>query len=107
MPAIQPTLDGTDPTPTTDYATWVQHVRPHYLEECRTGREWTCYEIAERHDLPEPPNPRADWGNFMQSLVRDGAAELVRFERSRRPTSERSAVAVWRGTPAAQTGRIA
>jgi hypothetical protein len=105
--AQQPTLDGTLPQPTPDYHTWTEEIRPHYVAACQTGDEWTCYQIAEQHNLPNPPNPRADWGNFVQSLVRDGLAELVRFERSRRPSSERSAVAVWRGTRAAQQGRAA
>jgi hypothetical protein len=106
MPALQPTLDGTLPAPTTDYPTWVDEVRPYYVTACRTGRRWTCYEIAEEHRLPEPPNPRSDWGNFVLSLVRDGLAEHVAFDRSSRPTGERSAVGVWRGTRAAQAGRV-
>lgn len=107
MPALQPTLDGTLPTTTPDYHTWVDLIRPHYVTVCRTNREWTCYEIAKEHDLPEPPNPRSDWGNFVLSLVRDEIAEHVNFQRSSRPTGEKSAVAVWRGTRAAQAGRVA
>lgn len=105
MPAQQPTLDGTIPAP--DYHTWCDQVRPYYLAVCRTGRRWTCYEIAEEHRLPEPPNPRADWGNFTQSLVHDNVAEHCGFDRSSRPTGEKSAVSVWRGTHAAQAGRVA
>lgn len=109
MTAIQPALDGTIPEPATglSYAEWCDLVRPHYVDACRTGRRWTCYEIAEEHKLPEPPNPRADWGNFTQSLARQGLAEHVGFDRTSRPTGEKSAVAVWRGTRAAQAGRAA
>jgi hypothetical protein len=107
MPATQPTLDGTVPIPADDYHSWAAQVRPAFVTAASTGRLFTSYEIAEEHDLPEPPNPRADWGNLVLSLVRDGLIEHVSFDRSRRPTGERSAVAVWRGTRAAQAGRIA
>lgn len=107
MPAIQPTLDGTQPAPADDYHTWVDHVRPAFVAAARTGRLFTSYEVAKEHQLPEPPNTRADWGNLVLSLVRDGVIEHVTFDRSRRPTGERSAVAVWRGTRAAQAGRVA
>jgi hypothetical protein len=107
MPALQPTLDGTLPTPATDYPTWVDTVRPAFVAAARSGRRFTTYEIAHEHELPEPPNPRADWGNFAQSLVRDGLTEHCGFDRSSRPTAEHSAVSVWRGTPAARAGRIA
>ena len=107
MPVQQPTLDGTLPTPATDYPTWVDEVRPAFVAAARTGRRFTTYEVAKECDLPEPPNPRADWGNFAQALVREGVTEHCGFDRSSRPTAEHSAVSVWRGTRAAQAGRIA
>lgn len=107
MPAQQPTLDGTLPEPATDYHTWCDQVRPAFVEAARTGRLFTSYEVAKDNDLPEPPNPRADWGNLVLLLVRDGLIEHVTFDRSSRPTGERSAVGVWRGTRAAQAGRVA
>ncbi|MEU3283005.1 hypothetical protein [Streptomyces antibioticus] len=109
MPAQQPTLDGTLPTPATgySYAEWCDHVRPAFVAAARTGRLFTSYEIAKDNDLPEPPNSRADWGNFVLSLVRDRLIEHVTFDRSSRPTGERSAVGVRRGTRAAQAGRVA
>ncbi|MCZ4602964.1 hypothetical protein O3S80_04085 [Streptomyces sp. Lzd4kr] len=107
MPAQQPTLDGTLPTPAPDYHTWADQVRPAFVAAARTGRLFTTYEIAKDNDLPEPGNPRADWGNFAQQLVREGLIEHVAFDRSSRPTGERSAVSVWRGTKAAQAGRAA
>ncbi|MFF8482379.1 hypothetical protein [Streptomyces antibioticus] len=105
MPTIQPALDGTVPTP--DYQTWAEQVRPAFVEAARTGRRFTTYEIAKDNQLPEPANPRADWGNFTQALVRDGLLEHCGFDRSLRPTVEHSAVSVWRGTRAAQAGRAA
>ncbi|WP_033307379.1 hypothetical protein RFN58_07080 [Streptomyces iakyrus] len=107
MPAIQPTLDGTQPAVAADYHSWAATVRPAFVAAARTGQLFTSYEIAKANDLPEPPNPRADWGNLVLSLVRDGVIEHVAFDRSRRPTGERSAVGVWRGTRAAQAGRAA
>jgi hypothetical protein len=107
MPAQQPTLDGTIPVTAPDYHTWVDQVRPAFAAAARTGRLFTSYEVARDNDLPEPPNPHADWGNLVLSLVRDRLIEHVTFDRSSRPTGERSAVGVWRGTRAAQAGRIA
>jgi hypothetical protein len=105
---VQPTLDGTLPTPATDtYTEWVDRVRPAFVTAARTGRLFTSYEVTKDNNLPEPPNPRADWGNLVLSLVRDHLIEHVTFDRSTRPTGERSAVGVWRGTRAAQAGRIA
>ncbi|MFI5473151.1 hypothetical protein ACIA6D_23290 [Streptomyces cacaoi] len=105
MPAQQPTLDGTLPEP--DYHTWVDTVRPAFVEAARTGRRFTTYEIAKDNDLPEPANPKAAWGNLAQALLRDGLLEHCGFDRSIRPTGGHSAVSVWRGTRAAQAGRVA
>ena len=107
MTAVQPALDGTMPAPAADYHTWVDMVRPAFVAAAKTGQRFTTYEVAKDHELPEPPNPRADWGNFTQSLVRDGLLEHCGFDRSVRPTGEHSAVSVWRGTRAAQAGRVA
>ena len=108
MPAQQPTLDGTMPGPDElTYAEWVDRIWPAFVAAARSGREFTTYEIARDADLPEPPNPRADWGNAVQLFVRQQLIEHVAFDRSRRPTGERSAVGVWRGTHAAREGRVA
>ena len=108
MTALQPTLDGTMPAPTElTYAEWVDRIRPAFVEIAKTGRRFTTYEVAKDNDLPEPPNPRADWGNATQLFVREHLIEHCGFDRSSRPTGEHSAVSVWRGTRAAQAGRIA
>ncbi|MFG3046307.1 hypothetical protein ACGFZR_15425 [Streptomyces sp. NPDC048241] len=107
MTVIQPALDGTLPTPGTDYASWCDTVRPAFVAAARSGKRFTTYEIAADNELPEPACPRADWGNFVQSLVRDRLIEHCGFDRSSRPTGEKSAVAVWRGTAAARAGRLA
>lgn len=107
MPAQQPMLDGTIPAIAPDYHSWVDQVRPAFVEAARTGRLFRSYDVVKDNDLPEPANPKADWGNLVLQLVRDGLIEHVAFDRSSRPTGERSAVGVWRGTRAAQAGRVA
>ncbi|MES9522410.1 hypothetical protein [Streptomyces capoamus] len=104
---VQPALDGSVPAPGLDFHSWCDLVRPAFVAAARSGRRFTTYEVAAGNDLPEPSCPRADWGNFTQSLVRDGVLEHCGFDRSCRPTGEKSAVAVWRGTRAAQAGRVA
>jgi hypothetical protein len=105
MTTVQPTLDGTVPAP--DYHTWRNLIRPSFVAAAKTGRRFTTYEIAKEYDLPEPAKPRADWGNAAQAFEREGLIEHCGFDRSSRPTGEKSAVAVWRGTRAAQAGRVA
>lgn len=107
MTPIQPALDGSVPVQAANYQTWCETVRPAFVEAARSGRRFTTYEIAHDNELPEPPRPASDWGNFTQTLVRDRLIEHCGFDRSSRPTGEKSAVAVWRGTRAAQAGRIA
>lgn len=104
---IQPTLDGSLPAPGLDYESWVDLVRPYYVAAARTGRRFSFYEVAKDNKLPEPSCPRADWGNAAQRFAREGLIERVAYDRSCRPTGEKSAVAIWRGTRAAQAGRIA
>jgi hypothetical protein len=109
MTTVQPTLDGTIPEPDSglSYTEWADQVRPAFVTAARTGRLFTTYEVTHDNNLPEPPNSKSDWGNFTQGLVRDRLIEHVTFDRSSRPTAERSAVHVWRGTRAAQAGRVA
>lgn len=109
MTTVQPTLDGTVPTPATGltYAAWVDLVRPAFVEAAQSGRRFTSYEIAEENHLPEPAKPKADWGNFVQSLARDGVIEHCGWDETIRPGGEHSGVKVWRGTRAAQAGRVA
>lgn len=105
---IQPTLDGTlPPTPALDYHSWVDAVRPAFVAAARTGQWFTSYAIARDNRLPEPAKPKADWGNFVQSLVRDGVIEHCGWDETVRPGGEHSGVKVWRGTRAAQAGRAA
>jgi hypothetical protein len=108
MPAQQPTLDGNLP-PATEltYLERVDRIRPTFVTVAKTGRRFTTFEIAKEYDLPEPRCPRADWGNATQMFARQLLIEHCGYDRSSRPTGEKSAVAVWRGTAAAQAGRVA
>jgi hypothetical protein len=105
---VQPALDGTLPAPgQLSYAEWVDRIRPTFVEVAKSGRRFTTFEVAKEYGLPEPPNPKADWGNATQMFARERLIEDAGTDRSARPTSERSRVGVWRGTRAAQAGRIA
>lgn len=109
MPVVQPALDGTlpDPADGLTYAEWVDRIRPAFVAVARTGRRFTTYEVADEYKLPDPPKPRSDWGNATQQFARERLIEDAGTDRSARPTSERSRVGVWRGTRAAQAGRVA
>ena len=105
MPAIQPPLDGN--VLEIDFHTWCAIIRPSFVEAAKTGRRFTTFEIAKEYDLPEPRCPKADWGNATQLFAREHLIEHCGFDRSSRPTGEKSAVSVWRGTRAAQAGLVA
>jgi hypothetical protein len=107
MPVQQPTLDGTLPAPTTDYPTWADQVRPAFVAAAKSGERFTSYEVAKNNELPEPANPKASWGHLVQALARDGVIEQCGWDESSRPGGGHSGVKVWRGTRAAQAGRIA
>jgi hypothetical protein len=105
---VQPALDGTlPPAGQLSYAEWAELIRPYFVAAAQSGREFTSYAIAEENELPEPPKPASDWGNFVQQLARERLIEDAGTDRSARRTSERSRVGVWRGTAAAQAGRVA
>lgn len=113
---VQPALDGTiPPAPrvlaairrTADYQTWLDEVRPVFEAFARTGRRATSYEIAEEYDLPEPPNPKAHWGQAVHHFASTELIECVGYDDTTRPGGDHSAVKVWRGTRAARRGRAA
>jgi hypothetical protein len=111
MPAQQPTLDGTIPEPATrqadDYETWLAEVWPKFLDAAATGRTFTCFEIADTHRLPAPPNPQAHWGRLMTLLKEQGYVRTAGWACSDRPTAHHSGVRTWRGTAAARRERAA
>ncbi|MFI8301519.1 hypothetical protein ACIGCZ_37055 [Streptomyces nigra] len=100
---VQPTLDGTMPPPVPDYATWVDTVRPTFVEVARTGESFLFWRIARDHQLPEPPDRDHDWGRLAAQLHREGITRTNGFGLTR----DKSSVRRWRGTRAAQAGRVA
>lgn len=105
MTAIQQPLDGMPepPPPDAEYETWVETVRPAFAAAARTGREFASWHIKVDARLPEPPNPRAQWGALMHRLHDEGLIEPASFTTTR----DGSSVRTWRGTRAARQGRAA
>lgn len=103
MTTIQPALDGTLPAPADDYHTWVNQVRPVFVEVARTGEPFLYWQIARSHGLPDPPDRDHDWGRLAAQLHREGITRVDGFGLTR----DRSSVRRWRGTRAAINGRIA
>ncbi|MEU0659572.1 hypothetical protein [Streptomyces lavendulocolor] len=110
MTAIQPALDGSIPpakkTATRqraeDYDTWLAQVWPKYIEAAATGRVFTCWEIADKHQLPEPPDPAHHWGRLMTLLRDEGYTRTAGWACTNRPTAHHSGVRTWKGTAAAR-----
>jgi len=105
---VQPALDGSVPKSRSqqrieDYETWVEIVRPTYLEVARTGQPFLFWKIAEQYELPDPPDRDHDWGRFAASLHKDGITRTNGFGLTR----DKSSVRRWRGTVAAMQGRAA
>ena len=105
---VQPALDGSVPQSWTqqridDYETWVDLVRPTFVEVASTGRPFLCWKVARDHELPDPPDRDHDWGRFMASLHKDGVVRTDGFGYTR----DKSAIRRWRGTAAAVKGRAA
>jgi len=107
---VQPALDGSVPEPSKtktrqraeDYETWLEIVWPKFIAAAATGRTFTCYEIADAHQLPDPPNPQAHWGRLMTLLKDEGYVRKVSWATSSRPTTHSSGVRTWKGTAAAR-----
>jgi len=107
---VQPALDGSVPEPrqtktqrqAEDYETWLAEVWPKFIAAAASGRTFTCYEIADEHQLPQPPNPQAHWGRLMTLLQDEGYVRKAGWACSARPTVHHSGVRTWRGTAAAR-----
>jgi hypothetical protein len=105
---VQPALDGSVPKSRAqerieDYETWVDRVRPTFVDVARTGAPFLCWKVAREHELPDPPDRDHDWGRFMASLHKDGVVRCDGFGHTR----DKSAVRRWRGTVAAMKGLAA
>ena len=103
MTAVQQPLDGMPEPPPDEYETWVETVRPAFVAAARTGREFASWHIKVDAHLPDPPNPRSQWGHLMHRLHDEGLLEPASFTTTR----DGSGVRTWRGTRAARAGRAA
>lgn len=107
---VQPALDGSVPAPqqtktqrqAADYETWLDEVWPKFIDAAASGRTFTCFEIADTHDLPAPPNPQAHWGRLMTLLRDEGYVRTAGWAATNRPTAHHSGVRTWKGTAAAR-----
>ena len=107
---VQPALDGSVPEPrktktqqrAEDYETWLEIVWPVFIAAAASGRTFTCFEIADAHQLPDPPNPQAHWGRLMTLLRDEGYVRTAGWAMTNRPTAHHSGVRTWRGTAAAR-----
>ncbi|WP_333744093.1 hypothetical protein [Streptomyces ardesiacus] len=102
---VQPALDGTipQPTPAEDFETWVDRVRPAFETAAASGREFASWHIKVAEHLPDPPNPKAMWGQLLHRLHDEGLIEPASWTTTR----DGSGVRTWRGTRAARRGRAA
>jgi hypothetical protein len=114
MSYIQPAFDGTEiaaPAPAKsrrridDYEAWVDEVWPYFVAAADTGKPFTIDEISRKHQLPDPPHPKSQWGSLPGRLQNEG---IIRHHGG--GTSARaghSMVHVWIGVPAAHREAVA
>ncbi|MET8404489.1 hypothetical protein [Streptomyces sp900116325] len=96
--SIQPALDGTVPETIDNFETWVAQVRPAFEQAAATGREFASWHIKVDAELPDPPNPKSQWGALMHRFSEEGLVEAVSFTTTR----DGSGVRTWRGTRTAR-----
>ncbi|MFE0088809.1 hypothetical protein [Streptomyces sp. NPDC059016] len=115
MAHIQPALDGSVPPPkktaarrkVEDFDAWLAEIRPAFERAARTGREFTTWGVADAENLPEPRDPKSQWGRAMTIFKEEGLVETSGWACSDRPATHHSGVRTWRGTRAARRGRAA
>lgn len=105
MTAIQQPLDGmpVPPPADADYETWVEKVRPVFVEAAQSGRKFASWQIKVAKKLPDPPKPKTQWGSFIHLLHKDGVLKRAGWTETR----DGSSVRRWEGTRAARSGRAA
>lgn len=110
MTAVQPALDGSVPPAkepaarrrVEDFEAWVDEVWDAFVQAADTGLPFTVSEIAARHDLPDPPNPQAHWGQLPGRLRKAGLIEPHATGNSARRSVHSSLVHTWIGVPPAR-----
>ncbi|WP_405769205.1 hypothetical protein OG539_32610 [Actinacidiphila glaucinigra] len=107
MTAIQPALDGSVPPAKVpaarrkieDFEEWVDEVWQAFEDAADSGLPFTVSEIAEKRNLPDPPNPQAHWGKLPGRLRKAGLIEEYATGRSSRDSVHSSLVVKWIGIP--------
>lgn len=79
---------------------WREQAIHAVAQAARTGAEFTVYSALRDAGVADPPSHRTSLGAFTREVARLLDLELVRFDKSARPGTKSSAVAVWRGKPA-------
>ncbi|MFC8983882.1 hypothetical protein [Streptomyces sp. NPDC057115] len=114
MSYIQPAFDGTEIAAAApaksrrrvdDFEAWVDEVWPFYVAAADTGRPFTIDEISRKHQLPDPPSPKSQWGSLPGRLLDAGIIRHHGYGQSAR--CRRSLVHVWIGVPAAHREAVA
>ncbi|MFJ9420764.1 hypothetical protein [Streptomyces sp. NPDC101249] len=109
MTHIQPAFDGVEfaaPAPAVirrvvdDYEAWVDEVWNAFIDAADTGQPFTVDEIARTKNLPDPPQPKTQWGRLPERLLNAGVIRHHDYGASRR--ARQSLVHVWIGVPAGQ-----
>lgn len=90
-----------------DFEEWLAEVHSAFEQAARSGAEFTTYDVARRHLLPEPPDPAHDWGRLMVVLHAEGLLVPAGWACSARPSVHASGVRTWRGARTAWLGRAA
>ena len=114
MTHIQPAFDGYHleaPAPAKsrrivdDFEAWVDEVTPYYVAAADTGLPFTIDEVSRKHQLPDPPHPKSQWGSLPVRLQNDGTIRHHSGGTSARAGN--SMVHVWIGVPAHQREAVA
>ncbi|MFD5491544.1 hypothetical protein ACFWH4_01045 [Streptomyces sp. NPDC127091] len=114
MSHVQPVFDGMHleaPAPAVsrrivdDYEAWVDEVTPYYVAAADTGLPFTIDEVSRKHQLPDPPLPKTQWGSLPGRLLNDGIIRHHGYGGSAR--AKQSLVHVWIGVPAAHREAVA
>ena len=106
MTHIAPAFDGTELAAAApaksrrvmdDYEAWVDEVWPAFVEAADSGQPFTIDEIARKKRLPDPPNPKSQWGSLPARLQEAGLIRHHGYGPSER--CRKSLVYVWIGVP--------
>lgn len=80
-----------------DYEAWVDEVWPAFVAAADSGQPFTVDEIARTKRLPDPPQPKTQWGRLPARLLNDGIIRHHDYGGSAR--AKQSLVHVWIGVP--------